>query len=241
MKTIAIVNQKGGSGKTTATALIVKALADSGKNVLALDADPQGGLTSILSSEEFPHVDKTGIFEILMGKKPEFGDTIQETQRDLFQGKIDLIASDYRLDKVFLSASPFVLKFISSLQYDFVVIDTPPTVQGITRAAICAVDSVLIPTEISVQAKGPTAYTIKEVIELEKTPRVIFSGWKDPGEKGGFQANLSRDFQNEFGQYVVGNIPRNSTAVSFASEWKKSTPSTKAGIIKTLQEIIEKV
>ena len=235
MKSIAIVNQKGGSGKTTFSSLLVKALSEKGKSVLAIDLDPQGGLSTIyLGESDKP---RKGLFEFLVNKDLE--GSIHETQDNLFDGKIDVLPSDYRVDKIFLSLSPYALKNLSSLPYDFCILDTPPTVQGITKAGMIFAERILVPTEISIQSKAPSLYTIESVLELEKTPEIVFSGWKDPGDKGGYQANLSRDFQETFSKYLVGNIPRNSSTVSFASEWKKATSTHKDGILKAMNEILE--
>ena len=235
MKSIAIVNQKGGSGKTTFSALLIKALSEEGKTVLAIDLDPQGGLTSILLGES--EIDRKGLFDFLINK--EIDGCIHETEANLFNGKIDIIPSDYRTDKIILSVNPFALKMLSNLSYDFCILDTPPTVQGISKAGMIFAERNIIPTEISIQSKAPTLYTIESLKELEKTPEVVFSGWKDPGEKGGYQANLSREFHSLFSPYLSGIISRNSTAVSFASEWKKATPSHKQGILKELNSIME--
>ena len=235
MKSIAIVNQKGGSGKTTFSSLLVKALSEKGKSVLAIDLDPQGGLSTIyLGESDKP---RKGLFEFLVNKDLE--GSIHETQDNLFDGKIDVLPSDYRVDKIFLSLSPYALKNLSSLPYDFCILDTPPTVQGITKAGMIFAERILIPTEISIQSKAPSLYTIDSILELEKTPEIVFSGWKDPGDKGGYQANLSKDFQETFSKFLVGNIPRNSSTVSFASEWKKATSTHKDGILKAMNEILE--
>lgn len=235
MKTIAVVNQKGGSGKTTFSALLVKALSEKGKSVLAIDLDPQGGLTTILLGES--ETERIGLFDFLMTK--EIPPSIHRTQNNLFDGKIDVIPSDYRTDKIFLQVNPFALKPLKELPYDYCILDTPPTVQGITKAGMIFADRNLIPTEISIQSKAPSLYTIEAIKELEKNPEVVFSGWKDPGDKGGYQANLYREFQSLFGEYLSGNIPRNSTAVSFASEWKKASSILKEGILKELNEILD--
>lgn len=236
MKTIAIVNQKGGCGKTTFSALLVKTISEQGKSVLAIDLDPQGGLSTILLGES--DKERKGLFDFLMSKDIE--GCIQETQSNLFNGKIDVLPSDYRTDKIFLQVNPFALKPLSALPYDFCILDTPPTVQGITKAGMIFAERNIIPTEISIQSKAPTLYTIESLKELEKKAEIVFSGWKDPGEKGGYQANLSREFKSLFGAYLSGNISRNSTAVSFASEWKKATASHKQGILKELNLILEK-
>ena len=132
MKSLAVINQKGGSGKTTFSSLLVKTLSEKGHSVLAVDLDPQGGLSTIYLGETLE--ERKGLFEFLVNKEIE--GCIHPTERNLFDGKIEILPSDYRADKIFLSSTPYALKYLKELPYDFCVIDTPPTVQGITKASI---------------------------------------------------------------------------------------------------------
>jgi len=234
MKVFSIVNQKGGSGKTTLSSLIVKTLSESGARVLAIDTDPQAGLSSILLGKE----QSPGLCEFLM-KSATAEESIHETEGNLFSGKVGVMPASYRLDKVFLTTNHLAFKPLLKLEgWDFVVIDTPPTVQGITRTALEISSRVFVPTEISKQSLAPTTYTLQAIAEQEKKAEIILSGWKDPGDKGGYQAELSREFMQSFQESLAGIIPRNSSTVSFASEWKKASASHKQGIIATIKEIL---
>ena len=119
MKIISIVNQKGGSGKTTTVSLFAKSFCNEGKKVLIIDTDPQGGITSIYLNSD----SKTGLYDILIGDYPEKGNNVFQS---LVNPEIDIIPSDYRLDKIFLTLSPYSLEsslkeFIKS--YDIYQVD----------------------------------------------------------------------------------------------------------------------
>ena len=227
MKIISIVNQKGGSGKTTTVSLFAKSFCNEGKKVLIIDTDPQGGISSIYWKGE----KKIGLYDILVGDKVELGVNVFHSKVNEL---IDIIPSDYRLDKIFLTIAPFSLEdclkdFIKA--YDYVLIDTPPTLQGITRASIFFSDKIFVPCEISTQSLTPTIYTLDSIKENKKTAKVIFVGWKEPEEKHGFQNNLAREFKETFKKELIGVIPKNVSTISFSSETKKPSQSVKENVI----------
>lgn len=244
MKIISFVNQKGGSSKTTTASLFARSLCNDGKKVLIIDTDPQGGISSIYKSRsEIPNVKKEtpnkGIFDILLGEPPEKGVNVFQSELD---SNIDIVLSDYRLDKTFLTLSPYSISnsFKSfSKNYDYVLIDTPPTLQGVTRSAIFFSNEIFVPSEISRQSYQPTIYTLESIKESKKRGKVIFIGWKDPEDKNGFQNNLARTFQETFKKDLIGLLPRNITAVSFSSEKKNPSESVKENIIKPILEFIK--
>ncbi len=208
---IAIVNQKGGSTKSTTASLIALSQAALGKKVLCIDCDPQGGLTSFLTGKE-PDKDIKGLFDIITGDDPE---PITIT-RDIL--KLDLIPADYRLDSVFASCDPFVFSRIPILNdYDIVIFDTPPTVQGITRAASVIADKIIVPADISRGTIAPTLYTIDILKNLSKTGSVFLVGYKE-SSKGGYQNDLAREFRERLGVNFAGSIPRGATIPKAATD-----------------------
>ncbi|TGM87930.1 ParA family protein [Leptospira licerasiae] len=240
----AIVNQKGGSTKSSNSAIFARSLAATGKRVLVVDCDPQGGVSSVLG---FPVLQereiRKGLVDILFGEDPILGENVHPTDRSFYSGSIDLIPADYRLDQVFFTTSPFALSQalepFAKENYDVVILDTPPTMQGITRSAIFFANSIIVPCEISVQALGPTRYTVKSVRENKKEPNVVFIGWKEP-EGNGYQARLSREFLEYFEDILLGDLPKNTISISFASEPKKITEALREGIIAKALNILEK-
>jgi len=154
---ITITNQKGGSGKSTLTLLIAETLKTSG-TVLLIDCDPQGGISNMLNAKG------GGLFNILTG-----GEFCPVTVRGM-----DILSADHRLDKIAYTLPPFELRDIIKFNYDYIIFDTPPTVQGISRAAAIAADRIIIPADISKTTIEPTLYTIDELKRSGKTGKVLF-------------------------------------------------------------------
>lgn len=140
MKTIAILNQKGGVGKTTATLCLGAGLHRAGLNVLHVDLDSQGSLSLILRAQKGPN-----IYDALMEGKP-INKTIQNTHH---QGS--LIAADSRLAKRGLLTRPGdtirLKKALEPLQdrFDVALLDCPPALGAMSISALIAADAVIIP------------------------------------------------------------------------------------------------
>ena len=199
MKIITISNQKGGAGKTSTTILITLGLAATGKKVLVVDCDPQAGLTSFLLPN---HNDLKGIFDMLVGEN------ISPIAIDRCGITFDLLPSDHRLDKVYATMSPYELAQFKKQPYDYVVFDTPPTVQGITRAASMIADQIIIPADISRATIKPTLYTIEALKEIKKKGKVLLIG-KEPEEATkGFIAETARAFIKALGSSYAGTIQK---------------------------------
>ncbi|MBR4072395.1 MAG: ParA family protein [Clostridia bacterium] len=147
-KIIAIVNQKGGVGKTTTAVNLASAVGIAGKKVLLVDADPQGNTTSgygISKKQGAPSA-----YELLIGKS-RIGETIVKTQfknvdivpssMDLAAAEVDLISTDHRESQFKLALSTV------REEYDYIFIDCPPSLGLITINALTASDTVLVPIQ----------------------------------------------------------------------------------------------
>ncbi len=145
-KTIAILNQKGGVGKTTSAINIGAYLAKRGKKVLIVDFDPQGNATSGLAVDK-QSLDAT-MYDVLFGnteisqivaESNTHGLSVAPTNQQLAAAEVDLAAEDRR---------EFKLKeALSSLVYDYILIDCPPSLGLLTINALTAANSVLIPVQ----------------------------------------------------------------------------------------------
>ena len=147
-RVIAIANQKGGVGKTTTSINLSAALAEKGKKVLVIDTDPQGNTTSGFGIEK-NELDNT-IYELLLGEC-----TVQDCIiKDAYEG-VAIIPSNVNLAAVEIelvdaNKREFILKkeidWIRD-DYDFVIIDCPPSLSMLTVNAMTAADSVLVPIQ----------------------------------------------------------------------------------------------
>jgi chromosome partitioning protein len=228
---ITITNQKGGCGKTSTAVLLTLALATKGKSVLTVDCDPQGGLTAFI----LPEIeDGKNIFDLLMG------DPVQPVRADRGGIAFDIIPADHRLDKIYATLPPFELKkAFKNMTYDYILFDTPPTVQGISRSAAIISDKIIIPADISRATIKPTLYTLDALKEIEKIGEAVLIG-KEPEEgKHGFLAETAHNFIKALDGHYLGTIQKSVTMQKAVSDTlQKWNPSK---IEKILNPILDTV
>ena len=147
-RVIAVANQKGGVGKTTTAINLSACLAEKGQKVLAIDMDPQGNMTSGLGIDK-DEVEKNiydlmigqaGVDEALQKEAIENLDVIP-TSIDLSAAEIELIGVD---DKEFI-----IRNAVQPIKddYDYIIIDCPPSLNLLTINSMCAGDTVLVPIQ----------------------------------------------------------------------------------------------
>lgn len=146
MEVVAIANQKGGCGKTTTAVNLSACLAAKGKRVLLIDLDPQGSATTHLAVRDFENT----MYEAMMTDL-SLSEIITPTEIN----SLDIIPSDKRLGKAEMEiagksiARESILKPKIQTQntYDFIIIDTPPSLGFLTINAMVASDTVLVPIQ----------------------------------------------------------------------------------------------
>lgn len=148
-KTICIANQKGGVGKTTTSVNLSSALATLGKRVLLIDMDPQGNASSGLGIKRYDS-QESNTYHVLIGEKT-LSETTQNTSNgnlkvstanpDLVGAEIELVdmpQREYRLKQAIATVAD---------EYDFILIDCPPSLGLLTLNALSAADSFLVPLQ----------------------------------------------------------------------------------------------
>lgn len=145
---ISIANQKGGVGKTTTTVNLSACLAEKGKKVLTLDIDPQGNSTRGLG------VDKSKLehtsYELLLGESSMEEVIMPDIYENLSLIPADVDLAGAEVELIGIEESSFILKkYLHDIKdnYDFIIIDCPPSLSILTVNALSASDTVLVPIQ----------------------------------------------------------------------------------------------
>lgn len=147
-RAIVVANQKGGVGKTTTAINLAACLAEAGQKVLAIDMDPQGNMTSGLGVDK-DAIENT-VYELLLGEK-EVEDCVQKEvieNLSVIGSNINLSAAEIEL--IGQDEKEYILqKAIAPIrdQYDFIIIDCPPSLSMLTINSMCLADTVLVPIQ----------------------------------------------------------------------------------------------
>ncbi len=151
-RVIAIANQKGGVGKTTTAINLAVAMAEAGRHVLLVDLDPQGNATSGVTQREVASVARDSghtIYQVLVGDLPLTRVIIPvrptlflaPAGSDLVGAEIELVSTEGRERRLKTLMKPLIQ------DYNYVLIDTPPSLGILTLNALVGADSVLVPMQ----------------------------------------------------------------------------------------------
>ena len=176
-KIISIINQKGGVGKTTTAVNLSALMADMGQRVLIVDLDPQGNTTSGLGMA----VEDASVYEVLMGRI-QMRDLVEKTDfKNLSIAGSDIRLAGAELEMVNVDKREFRLKTALNAvakDFDFIMIDCPPSLSLLTVNALTASDGVIIPIQCEYYALEGVASLMQTIQRVKKTfnPRLDIEG-----------------------------------------------------------------
>lgn len=212
-KTIAVVNQKGGVGKTTTCVNLAAALQATGKRVLVCDFDPQGNATSGLGVDK--NTVSPSVYDVLIGQADPKRAIISTSWADILPSNKALAGATIEL--ISLDRREFRLKdALAQVReaYDFVLIDCPPSLELLTLNGLCAADTLVVPVQCEY-------YALEGLSDLLTTVRLIKRSLNPSIELEGVvltmydgRTNLSMQVAEEVKRHFPGKvyssvIPRN--------------------------------
>ncbi len=212
---LVVANRKGGVGKTTTTVNVATAMAAAGKKVLVIDLDPQGNASTSMG------VDKKGSmpssYDVLLGTR-RLTDAVVWTEIPNFSivpSFPDLAAAEIEL--VDVEKREFALKKAlckEAVNYDYILIDCPPSLSLITVNALVAADAVIVPLQCEFLALEGVSDLIRNINVIKKNfnPSLVLQGvvLTMYDKRNNLTQMVEDDVRNFFGKKVYDTvIPRN--------------------------------
>lgn len=212
-KIIAVVNQKGGVGKTTTAVNLTAALKDLGLNVLLCDFDPQANATSGIGLDK--RKIKHTVYEVVIGQCEAKNAVVTTNYGDVLPSSADLAGATVEL----INEQGREKKLSNALEtlrgnYDAIFIDCPPSLEMLTLNALCAADAILVPVQCEYYAlEGlsdlmSTLRTVKHKVnprlDIFGVALTMFDG------RTNFSTQVAQEVRRHFpGKVLSAIIPRN--------------------------------
>lgn len=225
MKTIAVMNQKGGTGKTTSAINLAGELVRRGKRVLLIDMDTQGNATSNLQLTEVPTATLT---DVIVSKNATVADTICHTSiegLDLIRGGSLLAPALAFMQEMTFGRDTTLRRLLPQIPdtYDFVFFDCSPSLESLFNInVLVAVQYVLIPIKVdknSIEGYDVMLETVQSVREIANPDIRVLGIFMTAVETG---AGLDRE--------MIENLPRMLPELAFQTYIRKNIDVKKAPI-----------
>ena len=223
-KTIAIVNQKGGVGKTTTAVILAAAVGARGKKMLLVDIDPQGNATSGMGIEKRQL--ENSAYDVLINeeKAENVIKTSQFKNVDILPANMNLAGAELELVEIKNRESKLKLALASVKDdYDFIFLDCPPSLGLITLNALCSCDTIMVPIQCeyyALEGLSQLMSTVRQVkrlynphIELEGVILTMYDGRLNLTQQ--VVEEVKKFFPNKVFDTVVPRNVRLSEAPSF--------------------------
>ena len=212
-KVIAVVNQKGGVGKTTSAVNLTAALHDLGVKVLLCDFDPQANATSGMGVDK--RKIKHSIYDVTINGIPaekaivstKYGDVLPASS-DLAGATVELIGTEHRERQLDMALKD------AKKNYDVIFIDCPPSLELLTLNGLCAADSILIPVQCeyyALEGLSDLMNTLR-MVKRKLNPRLEIFGVALTMFDGrtNFSTQVAQEVRRHFpGKVFAAVIPRN--------------------------------
>jgi len=201
-RVIAIANQKGGVGKTTTSINLSACLAEKGKNVLVIDTDPQGNTTSGFGIDK-NELENT-IYELILGECSIHDCIIKEVIKgvSVLPSNVNLAAAEIEL--IGIDKKEYILKnevdYVKE-DYDFIIIDCPPSLNMLTINSMTTADSVLVPIQCEY-------YALEGLSQLIHTVNLVKERLNPPLKMEGVVFTMY-DSRTNLSMQVVENVKQN--------------------------------
>ena len=225
MQIITIASQKGGVGKTPSTVNLSFALARSGYRILMVDTDPQASLTEYLIAQETYEQEQT-VYDAIMNMEPIAPLEIRENIH-LLNAHDQLFEAEFRLPGM-PNPDGRLRVVLEQYNYDFCIIDTPPNLGLLTRNALAAAQTVLIPikTELTAQRTIKRFYATLDDIRKSGLNRKIAVWWILPTLYDARKAHHKEILQSiylQYGNQVYKEPAKETTKYNDATTAKTDT------------------
>ncbi len=219
MRIIAIVNQKGGVGKTTTSINLAAALALKGQSVLLIDIDPQGNASTGLGIDR--HNREKSIYHVLTDGLP-LRDAVRETSVErlsIVPSHVDLSAAEMEIGNkegrtVLLRDAIANMVREGGDKYDYILVDCPPSLNLLTINSLCAARSVIVPLQCEFFALEGLSQLLKtvEMAKANLNPNLVIDGVMLTmyDQRNRLSSQVADDVRQHLGRAVFKTlIPRN--------------------------------